>query len=539
MVCRTSENISMSQAVEAIRSHLLSKLPTDEIFRSEGITIAALLKERQDAHKQPICVPPDLYEALINALRMDLMGIKGATAEVIEQLPTIRAWLDQGMGLAHSFALGDEMPHVLAGHGHKANQKYGDSLLEEMWHYIDHPVRSFPEQTVRGILSDEGLIIELSGIATVGDKLSLNRCFARSCPSILSGCNWSHWERHETGHEKRKANLHLGRTLQWLPALSFDVLGLDAFCHSENYARNHISSAITFDTCLLLARSIKHTEDLEIFDAYVEKVLGGWSNYRLNKALSTAIDTNFFWSFRSRQGEKETIEDFWVARAQKSLEGDKFYATWVVNLAAAIYASQLPQPQPSTLMDREAHLARALGRQPGLIQVFEYFNENAGWLISCAEDDEENQIWADEIFLSPLGDEARNIWLESLSVKVSDHLKRQYRKNQGNYHGFSQINWFFEARHPTFATLVCDKLVHRLSLARMTRDYPTAGTSLVEMAFYDLRRPERQQEAISHINSTRSEKWKLFLLGYLNVSPQDVKLTPRQLDRVFSRDIGL
>ncbi|WP_241032714.1 hypothetical protein ACOK4R_35185 (plasmid) [Pseudomonas fluorescens] len=530
----------MSRAISAIKSHYEASISGV----SEDLTLGQILTRYDSfADKIPVSIPRELYSGLINELRSELMQSSPTTVGELLAVPTLKAWIEEGMGLAHSFKLEGESPTFNTGHpypGNLAQDKFGDSLLEEMWRYIEWKPKSIPESAIRGILGDEGLITDLAGIVTGLSPMSLARCFGRSCPSILESRNWHHFEKAAHGHEKRKVNLRSGRTLAWLCILSFDNLGLKAYKSSANYARNHSGYSKDLSTLDLIINKTSTPEDTDLLDAFVEQVEGGWSSFSLNRSLMESIDANTFWRRRSApEPQLRAMERFWLSRALRSLEGDKFHAGWCVNLAASIYKGSCPEGQSEELVERFGHLSKVMSRNPEMTQIFEYLNENAGWLISCTEKHQSDTTWADEAFLSLLDDSARNLWLDALSTRVSAEIIRGFKRNQSNFQTESHIAWFYKAQHPDYARLICDKMLKTLSFGRMSRDYPTAGTFLAQMATFDLRKPERKEDAINLVESVRSEKWKLFLIHHLGVSPSDVKLTGRQRDTVFAANLGI
>lgn len=536
----TSADEPMHPAISEIKSYLQTKNPAADPAAS--IADVLVLSDAK-AHCKPVFIPPELYRRLINELRAELIQDEVTCAEDLLELPILNDWISEGMGLAHSFCLGQEPLNRLGGaqvEVSSANDKFGDSMLEEMWRYLDWKPKSLPEDSVRGILSEEGLIIELSGVVTGLAKLSLARCFARSCPSMLESRNWHHFEKAHHGHEKRKANLSSGVALTWLPILSFDNFGADAYRSSNNYANNHGAKKQYASPMQLLINKVREPGDTDLLDEFVEEVCEGWSHYDLNMGLRRALDSNTFWrSSLNTESNIRAMERYWSVRALRSLEGHEFEASWTVCLAAALYSGNLPRNRASDLAGRQECLAEIIDRNPEMVAIFEYFNQHAGWMNIYADTPQADGPWTDEAFLVFLSDAARREWFEGVSNYASKELIRSFKRNSNSFYSSRQVTDYFKVMHPEYVTMLCDKMLEKLSFGRMSREYPTAGTLLAEVATHDLRRPERRLDAIDLVNSVRSDKWKLFLVQHLGVSPSDVKLTGRQRDAVFAGNLGI
>lgn len=537
----------MSPSVDAIKRHLQEEAKAQG--RKMPSTIAQALTESPQGADCPIAIPKRLYVDLVNHLRHEIMKHDPKSSEEICALPVIQAWVAQGMGLAHSFATRQEL---LSGHPYDGSMDFDGSLLEELWQYTDGRPQKFPEPVVKGILSNQGVVNELSNYE-IQSPLGKRRCVVKSCPELVESKNWRLWDANPWGPEAEwlkkltgkepalKSSRFSNRNLEFLPVHCLDIVGADHYHWACNYRRSSDQALSDRSLKLLLAIS-KTEEDLQLLDKLVIETCEGWESTSVGIALSQEIRSDFFWGISSRDLKAfSKIEDFWITRAIISAQSDLLNAPWAITLFAALYERGCPEPKPELLDKRRRHLDDLLARHPSLVGLVDLLITNAGFLGSlCFGRDPSKAVWADEVFLGLMPPASRKAWVDALSKALAEDTLQNYKKGSLLVPNSQEaVEWFFKTRSSDFAKSFCDHLLSAASISRMRKDYPRAGLSVVEMATYDLKRPERRDEAVALINTVRSSDLKVRLIGYLGVPPKLIKLTALQLERVFSQDIGL
>jgi hypothetical protein len=368
----------------------------------------------------------------------------------------------------------------------------------------------------------------------LADRVSFNRInyywmrmLTAVMPELLEPENWKNLT---TGHirVKEKFRKRKGEPLQALLPLLLIEAGKDPGLHHQaKHSLNIVDPLAIASVTRQACHDTEGERGITILEQYVGLEYGGWDAENLDSVLHPYI-INLDFGIRNGIGQGAPNEQFWISKAFELVTNPASkLSTW----PAALYARYLMYCYDSDATIEQQILQNLLISSPKLKRIQEYVIASGLQIIEAVIDTDDFFMLVHPLLIAQFNEADRPRFIENAARRVAYKIIHELKKE--SYFVLDQ-----RACDPDCLRLMSQMANETVSLEGL--DLTTRGHQcMLKLMSAGYMGEENRERAIAWCVGLSSQKTRLEAMQLLDLTLDDVSLTPDLHDEFLSRDLGI